>query len=131
MKKHSIQFLKLVEQAKSRITETTVAATAQKLQLGDAFHLIDVREKSEWDEGHIPNAVHLSKGILERDIEKQIPNLNDEIILYCGGGFRSAIAAENLNRMGYTAVRSMKEGWQGWKNAKLPIERNIELTLSQ
>ena len=122
MKKHSPRFLAIIEDAKSRIKETDVSTIHQRLAKGDSFHLIDVREESEWIQGRLPQAIHLGKGILERDIEKQVPNLGDEIILYCGGGFRSALAAENLGRMGYTNVLSMDGGYRAWTPSGHPID---------
>lgn len=116
-KHHSPGFLKIVEDAKSRIKEITIPEVRQKLDRGEKFHLIDVREESEFAAGHIPGAIHLGKGIIERDIEGKIPDQSSEIILYCGGGFRSALAADNLQKMGYTHVRSMAGGWRGWHEA--------------
>ena len=87
------------------------------------FLLVDVREESEWNAGHIPGATHLGKGVIERDIEQKVPDPGKELILYCGGGFRSALAAENLGRMGYTNVISMDGGWRGWKEAGYPVEK--------
>jgi rhodanese-related sulfurtransferase len=122
MKTHSPRFLAIIEDAKSRIKETDVPTTLQRLTKDASFHLIDVREESEWSRGHLPRAIHLGKGVLERDIEKQVPNLDDEIILYCGGGFRSALAAENLGRMGYTNVLSMDGGYREWTTSGHPVE---------
>jgi len=122
MKQHSPRFLAIVENARSRITETDVATIHERIARGERFHLIDVREESEWAAGHIPGAIHLGKGILERDIEKRIPDTDAEIVLYCGGGYRSALAADNLQKMGYTNVKSMNGGFRGWKDAGLPIE---------
>ncbi len=119
---HSPQFLKLVEDTKRRITELTVADVQAKRARGDAFELVDVREDREWEAGHAKGARHLGRGILERDIEKAIPDFDAEIVLYCGGGFRSALAAENLQKMGYTRVRSMDGGWKGWLAAGLEVE---------
>ncbi len=121
--KHSPGFLKLVEDAKRHIRETTVPAVAERLQRGETFHLVDTREDDEWRAGHIPGAIHLGKGVIERDIEAKIPNHGDEIILYCGGGFRSALAAEALQKMGYTNVISMDGGMRGWRAANLPEEK--------
>jgi rhodanese-related sulfurtransferase len=120
---HSPRFLRLVEEVKKRVTETTIDAIAERLNRGDRFELIDVREESEFAAGHIPGARHLGKGVLERDVEKSIPDPNADVVLYCGGGFRSALAAENLQRMGYTHVKSMDGGWRGWKAKGLPTER--------
>ena len=121
--KHAPGFLKLVEDAKRNIRETTVSEVASRLQRGDKFHFIDVREDDEWRAGRIPGAIHLGKGVIERDIEGKIPNQGDEIILYCGGGYRSALAAEALQKMGYTQVASMDGGIRGWRDAKLPEEK--------
>jgi len=124
MAKHSPRFSKLCEDAKDRVKETTVEAVKQRIDRGDRnFTLVDVREESEWNAGHIPGATHLGKGVIERDIEQKIPDVNREIVLYCGGGFRSALAAENLEKMGYTNVISMDGGWRGWKEAGYPTER--------
>ena len=123
MAKHSPRFLQLVNDAKSRINETNVQEVKQRLDRGECFHLIDVREESEWAKGHLPRAVHLGKGIIERDVEQQFPDTNTELVLYCGGGFRSALAADNLQKMGYTKVTSMDGGWRGWTDAGLPVER--------
>ena len=123
MAKHSPRFLKICEDAKNNVKETTVDAIKRRMDGGDkGFVLVDVREESEWNTGHIPGAVHLGKGVIERDIEQKIPDAGKEIVLYCGGGFRSALAAENLQRMGYTNVVSMDGGWRGWKEAGYPVE---------
>jgi rhodanese-related sulfurtransferase len=124
MGKHSPEFLNIVNDAKSRVKECTVDDVKQKLARGQRFHLVDVREDNEWAAGHLPKAVHLGKGVIERDIETKIPNKSDEIILYCGGGFRSALAADNLQKMGYTRVISMDGGYRGWKDAGLAIEKD-------
>lgn len=120
---HTQRFLEIVGAARRHIEETTVQQIKARLDLGERFHLVDVREESEWQAGHLPGAIHLSKGIIERDIEGRIPDLDAEILLYCGGGFRSALAAENLQRMGYTRVLSMDGGFRGWKEAGFPIEQ--------
>jgi len=118
MKKHAEGFLSVVNAAKSRIRETNVAEIKERLDRGDgAFHLVDVREDREWAAGHIPHAEHIGKGVIERDVEKLIPNLEAEIVLYCGGGFRSALAADSLQQMGYKNVLSMDGGVRGWKEA--------------
>src|SRR3954451_1030171 len=101
---HSPQFLKLVEDAKTRVKETTVAEVKARLDRGERFHLVDVREDGEWAKDHLPGAVHLGRGVIERDIEQAIPDRAAPIVLYCGGGFRSALAADNLQKMGYTNV---------------------------
>jgi rhodanese-related sulfurtransferase len=123
MAKHTPRFLTLVEDAKSRIRELTIDDVKKKLDRGERFHLIDVREESEWAKGHLPHAEHLGKGIIERDVESRIPDTAAEIVLYCGGGFRSALAADALQKMGYTNVASMDGGWRGWNDAGLPVEK--------
>jgi rhodanese-related sulfurtransferase len=124
MAKHSPRFEKLCQESKARVKETTVADVKRRLDRGDkSFVLVDVREESEWGAGHIPGAVHIGKGVIERDVEKQIPDVTTEIVLYCGGGFRSALAAENLQKMGYTNVISMDGGWRGWNEAGHPTEK--------
>ena len=120
-KKHSVRFLKIVNDAISRIRECTFHDVKNRLDAGDTFHLVDVREKSEWAAGHLPQAIHLGKGIIERDIEAVIPETNSEIILYCGGGYRSALAADILQKMGYTNVISMDGGFHGWKESNYSI----------
>jgi rhodanese-related sulfurtransferase len=124
MAKHTPRFLKIVEDAKSRVRECTVRDVEQKLDRGEKFHLVDVREESEWAKGHLPGAQHLGKGVIERDVEQKIPDTAAEIILYCGGGFRSALAADNLQKMGYTNVISMDGGFRGWTEAGLPVEKS-------
>lgn len=121
-KNHSKRFLDIVNDAKSRVMECTVQDVKQRGDQGEDFHLIDVREDREFNAGRIPGAKHLGKGIIERDIEQIIPDTSELIILYCGGGFRSALAAENLQRMGYTQVISMDGGFSGWKAAGFEIE---------
>jgi rhodanese-related sulfurtransferase len=120
-KKHSPGFLRVVDDAKSRVQEVSVEETRAALK-GRTARVIDVREDCEWDEAHIKGAKHLGKGIIERDIEKFAPNKSSELILYCGGGFRAALAADSLQRMGYTNVRSMAGGWRAWNEAGGPIE---------
>ncbi len=120
---HSPGFLGIVNDAKSRVRETTVDDIKQRLDRGDSFYLVDVREDNEWDKGRLPGALHLGKGVIERDIEKVIPDTNAEIVLYCGGGFRSALAADNLQKMGYTNVISMDGGYKGWTTAGHPLEQ--------
>lgn len=116
--KHSPGFLKLVSDAKKRIREVSIAKLKEKLGRGDDFHVVDVREEHEWNAGHVAGAIHIGKGIIERDIETTIPNKDAEIVLYCGGGFRSALAADNLRRMGYRNVYSLAGGWRAWKRAR-------------
>jgi len=119
---HAQRFLKLIDTIRKTIQETSVAEVKNKFDNRHNFVLVDVREDSEWLQGHIPNAIHLSKGIIERDIEKAIPDPNTEIVLYCGGGFRSALAAESLQKMGYVNVISMEGGIRAWINAGLPLQ---------
>ena len=121
-KHHSPRFLQIVNDAKTRIKETTVDQVKAKLNRGDTFHLVDVREESEYAKDHLPKAIHLGKGIIERDVEERIPDTNAEIVLYCGGGFRSALAADNLQKMGYTNVISMDGGIRDWREKKYPLE---------
>lgn len=123
MAKHSPAFLKIVDDARSRVKELTVDDVRRKIERGETFHLVDVREESEWARGRLPNAVHLGKGIIERDIEAAIPDTNAEIVLYCGGGFRSVLAADNLQKMGYANVVSMDGGWREWTEKGLPTEQ--------
>ena len=120
--KHSPRFLQVVEDAKKRVRETTVDEVKARLDRGDRFLLVDVREDSEWARDHLPGAVHLGKGVLERDVEQKVPDTGAEMILYCGGGFRSALAADMLQKMGYTNVLSMAGGWKAWKDAGGEVE---------
>jgi rhodanese-related sulfurtransferase len=120
---HSPRFLKLCEDARARVTEVSIDDVQAKLARKDAFVLVDVREDREWDAGRIPSAIHLGRGVLERDLEKAIPDPNAEIVLYCGGGFRSALAAESLQKMGYTRVASMAGGWRAWTGKGLPTTK--------
>ena len=124
MKKHSPGFLTVVNDAKTRIRETDIHKVRQMLEKGEEFHLIDVREDSEWNQGRLPGAIHLGKGIIERDIETRFPEKSASLILYCGGGFRSALAADSLQKMGYTNVLSMDGGFTAWKEAGFPLERD-------
>ena len=121
--KHSPGFLKLVDDAKRNIRVTTVPEVADRLQRGDKFHFVDVREDDEWRAGRARGAIHLGKGVIERDIETKIPNQDEEIILYCGGGFRSALVAEALQKMGYKNVVSMDGGIRAWRAAGLPEDK--------
>ncbi len=121
MAQHSPRFLKIVDEIKAHICQCTVADVRARREAAEQFHLIDVREDHEWDQGHVPGALHLGKGILERDIEQCVPDPQAPIVLYCGGGFRSALAAHNLQQMGYTNVVSMDGGFRGWKEAGLPV----------
>ena len=120
--KHSEGFLKLVNDSKSRIREVTVDETRERMQPGNGVRLIDVREDNEWEAAHAAGAEHLGKGIIERDIEATVPDKATEVILYCGGGYRSALAADVLQQMGYTNVFSMAGGWKAWKESGAPIE---------
>jgi len=120
--KHSEGFLKLVNDAKSRIKEKSVSETIDRLKENTEARLIDVREENEWDHAHAKGAIHLGKGIIERDIEATLPNKDAELILYCGGGYRSALAADVLQIMGYTNVFSMAGGWKAWKESGAAIE---------
>jgi rhodanese-related sulfurtransferase len=120
--KHTEGFLKIVDDAKSRIRELTVAETRERMSANADAKLIDVREDNEWEAGHATGATHLGKGIIERDIETQVPDKSTELILYCGGGYRSALAADVLQRMGYTNVFSMDGGWKAWKESGAPTK---------
>ena len=119
---HSEGFLELVEEARRRIREITVEETRERLAAGEGARLIDVREDHEWEAGHAAGAEHLGKGIIERDIEASAPDKASELILYCGGGYRSALAADVLQQMGYTNVWSMAGGWKAWKESGAPVE---------
>ena len=111
---HSPQFLKLVQDAKRRVKETNVPDVKRRIDAGERIILVDVREDNEWAKGHLPGAVHMGKGVIERDIEQQVPDVRTKLVLYCGGGFRSALVADNLQKMGYTNVES-----NGWRLARL------------
>lgn len=121
--RHSPGFLKLVDDAKARIKEVSADEVRRGLGAKDQFILIDVREDSEWNRSHLPQAIHLSRGIIERDIEKSVPDADAEIVLYCGGGFRSALAADNLQKMGYRRVASMAGGFREWCEVGYPLEK--------
>ena len=120
--KHSEGFLKLVNDAKTRIREVTVDETRQRMLSDNEVRLIDVREDKEWEAGHASGSSHLGKGIIERDIEAEVPDKATEVILYCGGGYRSALAADVLQQMGYTNVFSMAGGWKAWQDSGAPVE---------
>jgi rhodanese-related sulfurtransferase len=120
---HTPRFLEIVTDAKSRVKETTVDEVKEKLDSGEKFLLVDVREESEFAKDHLPGAIHLGKGVIERDIETQVPDLNTPMILYCGGGFRSALAADNLQKMGYTSVISMDGGVREWRQKNYPMTK--------
>jgi rhodanese-related sulfurtransferase len=121
---HSTNFLKLVNDAKTRVKETNVADVKRRMDAGEKFILVDVREDNEWARGRAAGAVHLGKGIIERDIEQAVPDPKTKVILYCGGGFRSALVADNLQKMGYANVESMDGGWRGWVEAGLPTAKD-------
>jgi rhodanese-related sulfurtransferase len=121
---HAQKFLSLVNESKKRVKETNVADVKRRMDAGEKFVLVDVREESEWARGHLPGAIHLGRGIIERDIEQKIPDAGTKMILYCGGGFRSALSADNLQKMGYTNVESMDGGWKGWLDAGLPTQKD-------
>lgn len=114
---HSPGFLKIVEESRKKIKETDVSTIKKRLAAKEKFVLVDVREDSEWENGHLPGAVHIGRGVIERDIESKVPDKGAEIVLYCGGGFRSAMAADNIQRMGYVRVLSMDGGFRGWVEA--------------
>jgi len=118
---HPPRFLKIVDDAKTRVRETNVVEVKKRMDRGDKFILVDVREESEYAKDHLPGAIHLGKGVIERDIEARVPELNAEMILYCGGGFRSALAADNVQKMGYTNVISMDGGIRGWREKGYPL----------
>jgi rhodanese-related sulfurtransferase len=122
-KKHSPAFEKLCDDARSRIQEVDVQQAAREAQTPGVL-LIDVREESEWAAGHAAGAIHLGKGIIERDVEERVPDKATRLLLYCGGGYRSALAADNLQRMGYTNVASVAGGWRAWNEAGLPVTRD-------
>ena len=120
---HSPRFLKIVENAKQRIREVSVDDVKTKLDRGEKFVLVDVREESEWAKDHLPGAIHLGKGVIERDVEKRVPDLNAPVVLYCGGGYRSALAADNLQQMGYRNVLSMDGGIREWREKGFPLSK--------
>jgi rhodanese-related sulfurtransferase len=122
-KNHSPGFLSIVTDAKSRVKECKAADVKARLDAGERFTLVDVREESEYAAGHLPGAVHIGKGVIERDVEVKIPDSATPIVLYCGGGFRSALAADVIQKMGYTNVISMDGGWSGWNAAGYPTEK--------
>ncbi len=120
---HPPRFLKIVDDAKTRVRETNVEDVKRKIDSGEKFLLVDVREESEFAKDHLPGAIHLGKGIIERDIEARVPDLSAEIVLYCGGGFRSALVADNLQKMGYTNVISMDGGIRDWRGKGYPLAK--------
>ena len=123
MAKHAPRFLKVVDESRQVVRECTVDHVKSRLDRGETFYLVDVREESEWANGHLPGAIHLGKGVIERDIEAVITNTDADIVLYCGGGYRSALAAESIGKMGYTNVVSMDGGHRGWTQSGYPIEQ--------
>jgi rhodanese-related sulfurtransferase len=120
-KQHAPQFLKLVQDAKTRVKECTADDVKARLDRGEKFVLVDVREESEWANGHLPGAVHMGRGVIERDVEMRVPDPETPMVLYCGGGFRSALAADNLQKMGYTNVVSMDGGFRVWREKGYPL----------
>ena len=122
-KQHAPGFQKIVTDAKARVTECTVEDVRERLARGEPFVLVDVREESEFAAGHAAGAVHLGKGVIERDIEAKVPDPATPLVLYCGGGFRSALAADAIQKMGYTNVVSMDGGWRAWTEKGLPVEK--------
>ncbi len=118
---HSARFLKIVEDSRQRVKEVSIDDVKARLDRGDKLLLVDVREESEYAKDHLPSAIHLGKGIIERDIEERVPQLDAPLILYCGGGYRSALAADNLQKMGYTNVLSMDGGIRGWREKHFPL----------
>lgn len=123
MKQHSPRFLTLVAESKKRINEITPQTLKNKMDQNQAYFLVDVREDHEWLSGHIPRAIHISKGVIERDIEKQIPDPGAQIVVYCSGGFRCALVADSLQKMGYTNAHSLSSGLQGWIDAGYGIDQ--------
>ena len=121
---HAAGFLSIVNDAKTRVKEADFRDIKKRMDAGEKMVLVDTREDSEWARGHIPNAVHLGKGVIERDVEKTFPDKKTPLVLYCGGGFRSALAADNLQKMGYTNVISMDGGWRGWTEAGFPVAKD-------
>jgi rhodanese-related sulfurtransferase len=120
---HAPEFLKLVNEAKARVQQTDLAGYRRMVAAGEKHLLIDVREDNEWAAGHAAGAIHLGKGIIERDIERTVPEKDTKMVLYCGGGFRSALVADALQHMGYTAAISLDGGWRAWKEAGMPVEK--------
>ena len=123
MAQHAPRFLKIVQDAKTRVRETTVDETKARLDRGEKFVLVDVREESEFQKDHLPGAIHLGKGVIERDVESKVPDLSAPLVRYCGGGFRSALAADNLQKMGYTNVISMDGGVREWREKGYPMTK--------
>jgi rhodanese-related sulfurtransferase len=121
---HTPGFLKLVKDAKSRVREIDFREVKRRIDMREKMVLVDVREDSEWARGHLPGAMHLGKGVIERDIERAFPDKDAALVLYCGGGYRSALAGDNLQKMGYTNVISMAGGWRAWVEAGYPTEKS-------
>jgi rhodanese-related sulfurtransferase len=120
---HNTEFLKLVNDAKSRIKEVDIEGYKKMVASGEKHVLVDTREESEWTAGHVKGALFLSKGVIERDVEAKVPDKSTKLVLYCGGGFRSALAADNLKKMGYTDVISLDGGWRALQSSGLPLEK--------
>jgi rhodanese-related sulfurtransferase len=120
---HNPKFLEIVNDAKSRVKEIDIEGYRRMMKSGEPHLLVDVREDNEWAAGHAAGAVHLGKGIIERDIEARAPAKDTKLVLYCGGGFRSALAADNLQKMGYIDAISLDGGWKAWQQASLPVEK--------
>jgi len=120
---HSKKFLDIVNDAKTRVRETSPEDVRRRQERGERFYLVDVREDGEWERGRALGALHLGKGVIERDVERAIPNYDEEIVLYCGGGYRSALAADALMKMGYKNVISMDGGWKRWRELGYPVEQ--------
>ena len=114
----------MVEDSRKRVKETNVPDVKRRMDAGEKLLLVDVREESEWAKGHLPGAVYMGRGVIERDIERKVPDTGTKLVLYCGGGFRSALVADNLQKMGYTNIESMDGGWRAWTEAGLPIARD-------
>jgi len=121
---HSPAFLAIVNDAKKRVKEADFRDIKKRLDAGEKMILVDTREDNEWAKGHIPGAVHLGKGVIERDVETTVPDKNVALVLYCGGGFRSALAADNLQKMGYKNVISMDGGWRAWTESNFPVAKD-------
>jgi rhodanese-related sulfurtransferase len=121
---HSEAFLRLVNESRARVRETNVREVKKRMDAGEKFTVVDVREDNEWARGHLPGAIHMGRGVIERDIETRFPDKKTELVLYCGGGFRSALSADNLQKMGYTNVISMDGGWRGWLEAGHPTVKD-------
>src|ERR1700693_5073031 len=121
---HAARFLSLVNDAKKHVKETNVADVKRRMDAGEKFLLVDVREDTEWAQGHLPGAIHMGRGVIERDIEKNVPDTSARLVLYCGGGFRSALSADSLQKMGYTNVESMDGGWKGLLEATFPTQKD-------